>query len=64
MLGTILTYFNEGPTFVEVVPSIIFQFIPKIVVQKSRTSLVELVIDKIYREVYGEPTVDPLVEIS
>jgi hypothetical protein len=60
----ILTYFKEGPTFAEVVPSVAFQSIPEIVVQNLRTPLVEALIDEIYREEYGDPTINPLAEIS
>ena len=46
----ILTYFNEGLAFAEVVPSVVCQSIPEIVAQKSRTPLVEAIINEIYRE--------------
>ena len=59
-----LSYFNEGLAFVEIVPSVVFQFILEIVVQRLRTPLVEEIINETYRREYDEVIVNPLAGIS
>ena len=60
-----MTDCEEEPTFAGEIPSVSFQFISEIIVQKRRTPSVEAIIfDEIYKGEYNEPTINPLVEME